>query len=105
VKNPGHEITAKDVTEYLNAKVTKTKRLTGGVKFVKEIPKNPVSRYFKSSKSFYSHFVSLARFCARYYESKQRRRLQIRQRELRNFEGTSSIQSHSIDIALVHLRR
>ncbi len=40
---PKSSTTAEDVVEYVSTRVSKIKRLTGGVVFVDAIPKNPVS--------------------------------------------------------------
>ena len=43
VLKDGHKATEKEVQDFLSKQVTRTKRLTGGVRFVDVIPKNPVS--------------------------------------------------------------
>jgi len=39
----GKRATEEDINQWFEKRVTRTKRLTGGIKFVREIPKNPVS--------------------------------------------------------------
>lgn len=43
VPTQGANARADDIVTFLNSKVSKAKRLSGGVKFVDQIPKNPVS--------------------------------------------------------------
>lgn len=43
VKKPGMKLEEKEVHDFMESKVARHKRLTGGVVFVAEIPKNPVS--------------------------------------------------------------
>lgn len=47
------KVTEKEIAQFMEGKVSKTKRLTGGVRFIDAIPKNPVS--FRSC----SHHCSL----------------------------------------------
>ena len=51
-------ITESDVHKYMNERVAKIKRLTGGVRFVKVIPKNPVSTVEFMSICMWLTFVS-----------------------------------------------
>lgn len=53
VKNPGQDVSAEDIIKFLDSKVSKTKRLTGGVRFIDAIPKNPV-RYFYITRLHYT---------------------------------------------------
>lgn len=52
VKAPGQDITPDAVVKYMEAKVSKHKHLTGGVKLVDAIMKNPVSLVFGRSTSW-----------------------------------------------------
>lgn len=47
--SPGSSLTTAEVAEYVNTRVSKVKRLTGGVVLVDTIPKNPVSCTFRKS--------------------------------------------------------
>ena len=47
VLKEGAKCTENDVQEYMNKLVTRTKRLTGGVKFVDAIPKNPSGKILR----------------------------------------------------------
>lgn len=49
VKAPGQDITPEAVVKYMDAKVSRHKRLTGGVRIVDVIMKNPVSTRFKGT--------------------------------------------------------
>ncbi|GBF62940.1 4-coumarate--CoA ligase [Trichophyton mentagrophytes] len=44
----GAEATAKDITDYVKQNVAPTKRITGGVVFVKDIPKNPSGKILRT---------------------------------------------------------
>lgn len=43
VRKPGSNVTGKEIADWLATKVSKHKRVTGGVVFVEGVPKNPVS--------------------------------------------------------------
>ena len=43
MRKEGASVTAKDIGNYMDARVSKIKRISGGVVFVNSIPKNPVS--------------------------------------------------------------
>ena len=45
----GGKATEKDIAQFMEGKVSRTKRLAGGVRFIDAIPKNPVSLDFKST--------------------------------------------------------
>ena len=49
MKRPESKIDEKQIQENLKKKVAPHKRLVGGVKFVDEIPKNPVSQLTMSA--------------------------------------------------------
>lgn len=42
-KTPGAQVTAKEIADWLAGRVTRYKQLKGGVVFIDEVPKNPVS--------------------------------------------------------------
>jgi len=79
VLKPGAKTTDQEIMAWMNKLVTKTKRLTGGVRFVDVIPKNPVSPqetkpcYHCICLALFEKFLvrklmvaSLARYCARF---------------------------------------
>ena len=47
VKTPGSNPSAHEIAEWLATKVSKTKRLTGGVRFIDAIPKNPSGKILR----------------------------------------------------------
>lgn len=49
VLKPEQEVSEKEIFEFISARVHKTKRLTGGVRFVGEIPKNPSGKILRRS--------------------------------------------------------
>lgn len=70
---------AKDIADWLAGKVTRYKRLLGGVVFVDAIPKNPVSRIpcaVGLTASLLMRLHSRARSCARSSETEPRQRLE-----------------------------
>lgn len=48
VKRPNAQIDEKQILEYVNSKVTKFKRLVGGVKFIDAIPRNPNGKVLRN---------------------------------------------------------
>lgn len=75
VRNPTSKASEQDVAKWMEGKVTRYKRLKGGVVFVAEIPKNPVSESYPTSmKMNIDDDFSLARFSARFCGSVRRRR-------------------------------
>ena len=47
VKVPGQNPSEQDIAQFLEKKVVRYKRLTGGVQFVDEIPKNPSGKILR----------------------------------------------------------
>jgi 4-coumarate--CoA ligase len=47
VLKPGTKPTAKDIQDFVAKNVSKTKRLTGGVRFTDAIPKNPSGKILR----------------------------------------------------------
>ncbi|RDW66631.1 hypothetical protein BP5796_09380 [Coleophoma crateriformis] len=47
VRREGATITEKDIVEFVSSKVSKVKRLTGGVRFVDSVPKNPSGKILR----------------------------------------------------------
>ncbi|XP_033217623.1 4-coumarate--CoA ligase 1-like [Belonocnema kinseyi] len=47
VKEPASNLTAEEVVNYVNAKVSPQKRIRGGVKFINEIPKNSTGKVLR----------------------------------------------------------
>ncbi|KAJ5771322.1 uncharacterized protein N7511_003373 [Penicillium nucicola] len=48
VLNPGQSATANDITQFMDGKVSAFKRITGGVVFLDEIPKNPSGKILRN---------------------------------------------------------
>jgi 4-coumarate--CoA ligase len=77
VLQEGEKGQEKEIQNWLAKRVTRHKRLVGGVAFVDAIPKNPVC----SSLSFLVWMLtknSRGRFCAKYCERKRRLKLAIK---------------------------
>lgn len=47
VKQPGAELTEKEVIQFVAEQASKTKQLRGGVKFIDEIPRNPSGKLLR----------------------------------------------------------
>lgn len=80
LKTEGSKVTEKEIAEWVEGKVTRYKRLKGGVKFIDAIPKNPVSGiiYFNEpSMVLTSELCSPARSCARSFGKWPRKKLEI----------------------------
>lgn len=76
VRAAGKSATEKDIQDFVKKQTTRTKWLTGGVRFVDAIPKNPVSEsfHFKSSNSrLLTLRNSLGRYYAKPYEIKRKK--------------------------------
>lgn len=88
VKALGRDISEQDVAKWMETKVSKNKRLTGGVKFVDAISKNPVCNgihILGSSYTLTAH--SLARFSERHTGSRRPRRLEMRPKQMLGFDS------------------
>ncbi|KAJ5915703.1 hypothetical protein N7466_011636 [Penicillium verhagenii] len=48
VLNPGQSATSEEIVRFMDGKVSATKRITGGVKFVEAIPKNPSGKILRA---------------------------------------------------------
>lgn len=65
-KTPGTKATEKEIAEWMASKVTRYKRLNGGVVFVDVIPKNPVSRSTPIiTTNLLMHLDSRGRYCGK----------------------------------------
>jgi 4-coumarate--CoA ligase len=49
VLKPGQSATAKDITTFIDGKVSRIKRITGGVIFQDAIPKNPSGKILRKA--------------------------------------------------------
>lgn len=92
VLKEGAKVTEKDVQDWLSKLVTRTKRLTGGVRFVDAIPKNPV-RYSDPSDSHLEHtnLISLAKYFERSYETRLKRNRRMLPHQKQDFEVLTSM--------------
>lgn len=106
VKTPGCSITEREIQQFMESKVSKHKRLTGGVRFVEAIQKNPVSSrllYLPIGDVTRLINTSLARFSGSSTVRKRRRRLETVLRRNRDFSALryTHIYTHALTISSV----
>lgn len=49
VLKPGQTATAEDIVQFMEGKVSAFKRITGGVRFIEAIPKNPSGKILRKT--------------------------------------------------------